>query len=279
MYNTQIYNLGLYNGTFGANAPLISNDKISFNGFSLSNGSTIVASSIFVEEMARDFIYSQIPRGNGRLYQNSFYRNKQINIVGNITTATTDELEALIFEFKKQIYAPQGYLDYIQSDGTRVRYIATLSNDDPVQRGLHWHLTTTPFRLTFDCTTPFGQETVPKSESALSSDLIFTASLNNDGNAEAKSDVIMIVNAASSVSVINFNNTTSKTQIQLNETISAGDIVVFSAKNNNVTINGVEKDFSGTFITANVGSNNYTLTVTGSSVEYELTINTPINYI
>lgn len=279
MYNTNLYNTTLYNGNHGAVIELVSSDRISFNGYSLLDGSNIVASDFFVENIERDLTFSPVPRGNGQIFNSSFWRKKQIRISGDITASTEEELEALIFEFKKQVSAPQGRLEFLRANGDRLRYTATLTNDDPVQRGRNYEVTFAPFNLVFECSTPFGQDVVPTSAGFTFSDLVSSGSFSNEGNAPSKTDIIVIVNAASGITKLNFENTTTGEQIELETAISAGDIVKFDSTNSQVLLNGTAQDFAGTFIDADVGNNNFTFTATGSSINYEMTIKTDKNYL
>lgn len=279
MYNNNLYNLELYNGNHGAVIELVSSDRISFNGYSLLNGSTVVASDFFVESIERDITFSPVPRGNGQIFNSSFWRKKQIRVVGTLTADTEQELEALIFEFKKQVSAPQGKLEFLRANGDRLRYTATLTNDDPVQRGRNFEVTFAPFNLVFECSTPFGQDVIPTSSGIVSSDLVTSDSYMNEGNAESKTDIVVIVNAASAITKLNFTNTTTGEQIEIETAISSGDIVKFDATNSQVTMNGTAQDFSGTFISASVGNNNFTFAATGSSISYEMSIITAKNYL
>jgi len=279
MYNNNQYNDELYNGNNGLVIEAVSGDRISFNGFSLINGTTVVASDFYVENLERDLIFSPIPRGNGQIFNSSFWRKKEIRITGWLTTDTEQELEDLIFEFKKELSAPEGRLEFIRADGTRVRYIATLTNDDPVARGKHYEVTTTQFNLRLECSTPFGQAVLPTSIGLIVSDLVSSGSFFNEGNAEAKTDVILIVNAADTVTKVSFANTTTGEQIEMETPITAGDVIKFDSTNSQVLLNNVAQDFSGTFLDAKVGNNNYTLTATGASVELEMTIKTAKNFL
>ncbi len=277
MYNTNLYNGGLYNGTVNLDALATSDDRISFNGFSISNGSTIVASDLFIEPIERDFLTSSAPNGHGQIVNNSFWRSKRIKISGNIDAETEVELEQLIFDFKKHLSALEGRLEIKMADGTTRRYICTQIKDEMVQRGRHYHVTTAPFSVEFECSQPFGTAIAPDSEGFLVSDLVYSGALTNQGNAEADVEFIFIFNAADSITSVNVANTTTGEEIEITAAITTDQVLKISGGEKTVTIDGVEQDFEGSFITANVGENNYILTVAGVSVEYELTTNTPKN--
>lgn len=279
MYNTILYNNSLLNGNHESTIELVSSDAVSFNGYSLLNNDNVVASSIFYEDIDRNINLSERPRGHGSIFNSSFWGNKRIRVEGWLYASTQTGLEDLIFEFKKQVSAKQGRLDIVTADGSRRRYIATLENSDPVQRGEHWHITACPFSCEFVCSKPFGQSVNPASLGAVVSDLIYNGSVVNEGNTESEIDVILIVNAASAITKINFKNTTTGEEIELETSISDGDIIKIDSTNKQLLLNGVSQDFVGSFITANVGANDYILTATGTSIEYELTTNTPINYL
>jgi len=279
MYNNHLYNRAMYNGTINLNALAVSDDRIAFNGFSISNGSTIVASDLYIEPIERDFITSNAPNASGQIVNNSYWRSKRIRISGNITADTEIELEQLIFDFKKNLSALEGRLEIKMADGSVRRYICTQIKDEMVQRGRHFHVTTAPFDVEFECSSPFGTALATTSEGFIITDLVYNGALTNEGNAQADVDLIFILNAADTINRINVENTTTGEEIEIEAAFSAGNVLVISGKNKTVTIDGVEQDFTGSFITANVGENNYTLTATGVSVEYELTTNTPKNFL
>ena len=279
MYNTQLYNLGLYNGNVNLEALAVSEDQIAFNGFSISNGTTIITTDLYIEQIERDFAVSDVPQGVGQIINNDFWRKKKIKVSGYITGDDAIEFENLIFEFKKNMAAKQGRLDIKMADGSTRRFICTQVGDEMVERGKHYHITHAPFELEFECSTPFGTAPQPTSEGFTITDLIHSGALTNEGNATADVDFIFIFNNADGVSAINIRNATTGEEIEINETVQSGQIVIFSGKEKTATINGVEVDFVGSFITAQVGENNYTLTITGASVEYELTTNTPKNFL
>ena len=74
---------------------------------------------------------------------------------------------------------------------------------------------------------------------------------------------ILILNfsAVDTVTKVAFGNTTTDEEIEITETIVANDIGRFDCEAKTVTVNGVNVEYAGKFITLEYGANAITVTV------------------
>jgi len=269
MYNTQLFNVGLYNGNFNLGGVLTSSEDISFNGYGLQN-SNIITSDINIEDIERDFQTVPVPNGHGQILNSDFWRSKQIRIKGTLVAATRAELETLIFNFKKELAVQEKNFDRIMGDGTKRRWICSATTID-VDASQHYAITRATFNVVFDVLVPFGQKTAYTSSSFSVSDLIFSEILENEGNAPGSPVWILVITAATAVTAVNITNNTTGQEIEITESITSSGVLIFDSENKEVSLNGTEIDFDGQFPTLNPEGNSYTITVTGTSMTYELT--------
>ena len=269
MYNSILFNGGLYNGTFNLGGIQTSNENLSFNGFGLQN-EKIITSNVDFEKIDRDFVTASIPNGHGKIINSDFWRLKRITISGMMNGATRTELDNTIDEFKKELAVQNKNFDFITGDGTKRRYFCTASVID-VDRSEHFMITLANFRVIFDCLVPFGQDLEYTVNDYTVNELEFSEVLENKGNAPGDPVFLLIVNTATAITGINLKNNTTSQEIEITETISASDVLIFDSELKKVTLNGTEIDFDGQFPIVNAGSNSYTVTATGTDIEYELT--------
>ena len=156
MYNSQQYNTQLYNGDFNLNVEVLSTDKVSFGGYSLmANG--ICVTNLYYESINRDFNTSDRPSSHGQNVNSDYWRKKVIRVEGHITADTEEELEDLIFEFKKEMSKKEQYLDIITANEERRRFRSTVTSNSMVDRGKNYEINFTTFSLNFECSEPFGE--------------------------------------------------------------------------------------------------------------------------
>jgi len=277
MYNSFLYNESLYNGTYQVSGVLTSSENISFNGYGLQN-SSIVTSNLDFEDIQRDFETSAIPNGDGMIANADHWRLKRITMTGILTQTTRALLDTLIDEFKKQVSVQNKNLDIIMGDGTKRRWYCTATTIE-VDRSKHYQITFANFRLVFDCLVPFGENTGHSVTDFSVTDLVFSENIENVGNASSAPVWIILVTVATSITKINITNNTTEEQIELTTAVSAGDVIIFDSEREEVLKNGVEVDFDGVFPQLDPGTNSYTITATGTSIEYELTAKTLPKYL
>jgi len=276
-YNSTLFNVGLYNGNFNLGAVLTSTEDISFNGYGLQN-SNILTSSIDIEQIDRDFQTVAVPNGNGQILNSDYWRGKEIKISGTLLADSRESLEALVFNFKKELSIQSKNFDRVMGDGSKRRFICTATKIN-VDASQHWAITRATFSVTFTVLVPFGQNTAYTAKSSTVSDLIFSEILENDGNADGSPVWILIVTSATDVTAINIKNNTTDEEIEITESISAGEVIIIDSENKEVTVDGTEIDFDGQFPILDPESNSYTITVTGTDIEYELTAKNLSKYL
>lgn len=270
-YNTFPYNTAIYNGGVNA-AEVFSDDPIVFDGFSLSNGVDIIASSLKVVPPARQLIGGNIPRDDGMYLNAEFWRNMTVVVEGHLTTTSSAALEALMDTVKKGLRRGEQPLDTTLNGVVR-RFIATLTSTEnlfPMRQ--HFHTVWLPFTATFECRTPFATD-----REQLTQDKQFTVSpqtdtVANGGTIEALPIFVLVFNAAVGVTKVNVQNDNTTEAIELETAISAGDVVVFDSEQKTVKLNGVLQDYNGAFPKLDVDSNVIRYTVTGTSFDIRATV-------
>jgi len=279
MYNTGLYNTALYNSLFTFPATADKAD-IEFNGYSLQNSSIIVSKISYDNLPERDYQTASIPRGNGLIENSDFWRKKIITLTGTARKSTRAEFEALIDEMKKNLSGAKGNLDIRISNesGNIRRFISTLQtlifNRDS------FNVDFAPFEISFLVLTPFGTDIDYTSDSFIGiSDLTFTEEIEVSGTVETDSIIILNFLSASSVSKVNIKNNTNGQEVEITASISASDYLKIDGVSGAVTINGVNNDFDGVFIGLDTGINNLSVTVTGTSATYDLTIKRLNSYL
>lgn len=278
------YNATLYNQTLFNSNPLAigdaAQDEIVFNGYSLQNANIIITDAPHESAPTRDFQTTPTPRDEGEIVISDFWRRKTVTMRGIVKADTAILLEAKIDEIKKNLRVQGGNLDIKQTDGTIRRYVATLVNSSSMFDRRGYHLTFTPIELAFACLNPFGESKNYVSDSYVDkSDLVFTESFFNSGTIKARPVAGVLFTAASGITAIKFQNNTTGEEITLTANISAGDYVKFDGELKEVTINNVIQDYDGFFPKLEVGANSVTITITGTSAAYTLTIKHKTPYL
>lgn len=271
MFNTYTYNAATYNN-IGLAIGAGSQDGIVFNGYSLQSTSVITTDLIVDNYPSREFDIDNIPRGDGRIYLNDYWRTKRITLKGYIKKDTNSLLEAEIDDFKYALSAPEANLD-VKIDGVIRRFVASCTNADVFSGRQGYHITLVPFTLQFDCLKPFGTDTEYTVYDWLAqTGLTLNEQVENYGTAEATPVIIYNFSAASSVTGLTFTNNATSQSITITETISTGDYLRIDGENKEVTLNGSVVDYTGSFPRLDVGVNSFTSTITGTSATYSLTI-------
>lgn len=272
MFNTYNYNTTVYNG-LGITIPTVSSDKIIFNSYSLQSADII--SQILLQDSTpdRDFDTVGVPRGHGQIITGDFWRKKRVKVSGIIKKPTNELLEIELDAMKKALGVGEAYLD-ITIAGVVRRYKATLVNGSNLfEQRKGYHITVCPFQAEFECSTPFGESVDYQTIGFLdNSDLAFIEQANNDGTVEAKPVIIVSFSAANSVTAVSFKNNSTGEEIKITQNFVAGDYLRFDSELLSATVNGSEVDYDGAFPSFKTGANNFTLTITGTSATYDLTV-------
>lgn len=265
LYNQNIYNNSQYNGGLC----LISqnpSDNIVFNNFGLQNSLYCTQYVRHESGPSRDFILSDVHRGDGRNLQRSFYKKKVITLTGTLTASSNSELLTQIDLTKKLLREENAELKIIEGSLTRV-YTATCTNLQTIfaQRD-YFNVDWVPYHIEFTCWTPFGRDlsrTTRDDFSQTSSTI--NIELTNQGTITGRLVAFINFDAENTVSKINWKNNTNSDAIEITTSFSASDVLKIDGENQEVTLNGTNVDFDGFPPTMDVGANSFTLTVTSTS--------------
>lgn len=260
--------------------PVSGFDDLMFNGLSLQSDSIISTSIKDSSTPDRELSVFKSPRGDGGGYIADYFRTRKINVAGYVKAATAAELEALLDEIKRRLVLREGNLD--RKLGSEVRRIkATLSNPDQMFAGREgYHITYCPFSFEFTSLEPMWHDLnyISRTNEAVTS-LNFTEIIENLGTYKAPSVLVIIVEAADSVTALNFKNNSNGEEVSITANLAAGDILEIDGENKQVLLNGSEIDYDGIFPDLEYGTNNYTLTTTGTSIQYTSTIKVKQAYL
>lgn len=281
MINNSLLNTSPLNDQLAVSAlPASGFDDIMFNGLSLQSSSIISTDIKDSSAPDRELSTYKTPRSDGGGFIADYFRTRVITVSGYVKASTAAELEALLDEIKRRLILREGNLDRKISGEVR-RIKATLSNPEQMFRDREgYHVTFCPFTFEFTSLEPMWHDmnyTSQTKESVIS--LSFSEVMENLGTYKAPSDLVIIVEAAVAVTAINFKNNTNGDEISITNALVAGDILEIDGENKQVLLNGVTIDYDGVFPELEYGSNNYTLTVTGTSIQYTSTIKVKQAYL
>ncbi len=256
-----------------------STNVVVFDGFSLSDNSSLYLMKVGEPEPKKDILSGNVPRGDGSYVIGNYLRDKVIPVKCLLKKSTAALFDQYIDTIKQNLRGFQKNLDVTRlSDGAVRRYIATLQNGETLFDRSAWNLTAMELDFSFVVKDGLGYGRDYTSVSAAVTSSPTTLVYENMGTYKSKPVVTLIFDSASSVTVINVNNTTTAEQIQYSGAISAGDVLVFDGEQETVTKNGTAVDYSGGFPFVDVGSNNVRFTITGTSFNAYCTIKAKYAY-
>ncbi len=257
MFNTATFNDQLLN-TWPL--PLnLTTDDIEFNWYSLQNVNIISQTIDYDSYPEVDLRLFELTRNHWGWVLGHYFRKKSITITGTLTHDTAEDLNTLIFEFKKNLRVTEWYLDIKVSWITR-RTKATVTTLEMPRE--HYNITFLPFAVTFETVEPFFYEknrigvTYPNITSNL------TEEVTNLWNIVSNPIFYLLFTSASatnSISVWNGSQT-----ITLSETINTWDVIKIDWENKTVELNWTEIDYTGTFPELEVWSNSLFFTINGT---------------
>jgi hypothetical protein len=282
LFGTKLFNGfgSLLNGGNTA-ATVYTTDSVAFEGVSLNDGTNIVLTRHPLKGPSRSVLGGDIPRDDGQYMTGSYFRETEIILEGYLKAASKSAMATLIDSLCLTLSTQEGNLDIVEDDGTVKRFAATCVNyADQFAGRAFYHLTIVPFTLRFTCKVPFG-----KARGYTSYYTGLTTSGNqsvvNGGTYKSKPVFILNFSAASGVTAVEIENTTTGESITYTDpvAIAAGDILEFDAEMIRVRKNGVEADYGGTFPKLETGVNVIAVTVTGTSFQAGLTTKFRTTYI
>jgi hypothetical protein len=275
LFNSPLWNASLFGGgTFTVEQ--FSTDLLVFDGFSLSDGSSVMLSELLDSGPSREILTGNVPRGHGQYINGDFWREKTIEARGFAKAADAAALDTLLDTIRKRLRVREANLD-ITRNGTARRYVATLTNADELfAERQHFHITLCPFTARFSCKTPFGLNRDYTSLMSTISTSPSNITAENLGTADANPVITLIFNAATSVTVVNVKRLNSAgtvlDEIEYSGTIAANDALIFNSENRTVTKNTLAVTYVGAFPTVEPGSNIFKFTITGTSFSAVATV-------
>lgn len=265
---TELNNLGLTSGL-----DLSGFDAIEFDGYSLQDSNIIATNIVDSSAPTRELPTYRVPRNNGEGILGDFFRRRTIKVVGFIKESTTALLEARLNTLKRRLTLREGDLDR-NIGGTVKRIKATLVNPDSMfgdRQG--YHITFCPFSFEFMSVEPMWHDLAYTSQTSTGVvSLVRNDAISNDGTYKAPAVLIVIFDAAVSVTKFTFTNNTNGEILSVTRSFAAGDVLIIDGEERSVTVNSSEVDYDGIFPDLDYSANSFTLTTTGTSVDYTSTI-------
>ncbi len=255
----------------GVLAEYVPSEEFTFNTYGLQNPGQygIHIQDYEIAIPTRDFKTAPVPGGHGLILKEDWFRANPITLTGWVEEPTKIQLDNKIHEFMRNVHGLGGKL-IIDNGGTYKELITTLQT--AVFESEHFSTIRKEFSITFSGLTSFWRDNTFTSESLFNNTtLSVDGNMNNSGSAVADPVVIIIFSAASGVSGVSFENTLTGEKVEISETISAGQVVIFDAEAKIVTVDGTEVEFDGRFPSLPVGLNSYTIAMTGTSCTTDIT--------
>lgn len=250
-------------------------DDIEFNGYSLQSADVISADIEAWSAPNRELVTFKTPRADGGGWNGDYFRERRIKVSGIIEQTTATLLNEELDTFKRNMATPQGNLD-LKVNGEIRRIVATLADPEMIfNRREGYHITFVPFDMTFLAIEPMYHSLEYESEAYEDiTFLTYPSEIEVTGSYKAQAVVILIIQAATAITTISFENTTNDDLVEVTPSggFSAGDVLVIDSEEKSLTINGVEVDYDGVFPELNVGTNEFTIEATGTSIEYTATV-------
>lgn len=275
MLNAIILNTGQLNS--GTPLPFAltatSYDDIEFNGYSLQDATIISSDVLAYSGPRRQLITFDIPRADGGGWNGDYFRRREITVSGIIRESSREALEDTLDEFKRAMCRGQGVFTLKVNDEVR-QIIATLQNPEEMfARRQGYHITFAPFDLTFLSLEPMWHSLDYSSVGFEGiTDLSFPGEIVVEGTYKAKPVIVIVIDAASGLTGVTFENLTNGNAMTIAAVLVAGDVVRIDSEQKSVTVNGVEVDYDGIFPDLETSNNSFTIDFAGTSVNYTATV-------
>lgn len=271
MINQNPLNDTLINGELATLAG--STDAITFNGYGLQNPNLVTSECNENSAPQRELTLAGNIGDDGQTIQYDRLPQKTITLSGVVFGDTAAALDERIDEMKKNLFIQGGILKITQIGGSIRYYTATLINAQGIfNRRTGRDVTRAPFEVQFLCVDPLAREETREIISHLSKTVAsFELELYNAGNFKTPPVLFLAFDSASSVSKVNIKNDTTGEEIEITETISAGQLLEINSEDKIVKLDSIEKDFDGFFWKLATGANAITITITSTSHNYNFT--------
>lgn len=222
--------------------------NIAFNSNSLQTTSIITSEIDHHSSPNKAVAQASIAHGNKSRIIYTEYKDKKINITGQLVSTTITTLDALIDTFKGYLQGEDKNLD-IEYNGTTRRYVAT-ENVTQIERpgGLLF----ANFKVQFICAFPFGTDLASSSLSTQTTqtNAIYNYAITVAGSAPWQCPVITVTYSAITgltSKTVSIGNGNTGQIISVTRTWTATDVLEVDVANRTVKVNGVQVEFSGAF--------------------------------
>ena len=183
---------------------------IQFDGNSLQNDEIISSEIKGWSAPNRDLVSFATPRSDGGGLLSAFFRERRVRVSGILKQATAADLDDAMDDLKRKMKKREGNLD-LKFNGVVRRVRATLANPEEMfEDRQSYHLTTCPFRLEFLALEPFWHALVYSSNDPTTyTGLAENPTIEYDGTADAELVTVIIVNAATAITALHLENSTT----------------------------------------------------------------------
>ena len=251
--------------------------SIQYNGFDLQTSSFRTRDIISRNLPQKIIDLSLLSRRDGFRLTNSYYTEKNIRIIGTVSSDTEANLRTSVDSMKEALHVDESNLD-ITEGGATIRWVCSVDNINIPEQ--HYHITRVPYNINFKCQ-PFGKETSSTNDSnsiTQASADPYADTLDPTGSAPPRPILKWTVSGtpSSDITAISFNNLTTTDVITVSGLAlnGAGEYLKIDTDAMTVVQNigsgDVEVDFTGVFPTFKATSNSYEVTITGGGATFTL---------
>lgn len=254
-------------------------EEFSFDTYGLQNPTQygIHITDYTIQTPTRDFSTANVPGGHGRILLEDWYRVNEVQLTGWVSAPTREDLEAKIHEMLRNIHKQGGSL-FIKDAGNYKEIRTTLQS--AVFENKHYSITKKKFVLTFSGIKSFWRDLLYSSQFyAGNSAMTMNGNMDNRGSIIAEPIVLIVFNSATDITAISLQNTLTGELVSIDTAIIAGDVIVFDSETKTVKKNNVEFEFSGKLPSLRVGLNSFTIALTGTSANYDVTAKHKNSYL
>lgn len=243
--------------------------SVMFNGIYISSGNYTVRKVMHDTATPRDLYMYDLARDGGSILVNNEWKPKKIVVEGIIKGEDIDNLEANCDEFKRIMGVTNKNLDIEYSSGTR-RYLAS-ANVIQIERD-YYHLNYAPYTIEFVVPDGHGRTLSPVTYMTQSIVLHTLEDVSFGVSGTIAPKYTIELNFEVATDVVGVSVTINGDRVTVNETITAGQIVLIDAENKKITIDGVEKPYTGLFPRLVLGTNDYLIATQSTSHLYDVEV-------
>ncbi len=218
-----------------------------------------------------------LSRERGSIIVTNRFGSKELNITLRISGSSQTDLESKLDTFKELMGRQAKNLDVDYAGGVR-RFVATPIF--PNIKKQYYNITFVEVDIKFIIPNGIGTDVSATTATLATGNtaLTLSSSFNIVGSTEPKnSQIAMHINSCTSIAQIHLQVGAEK--ILLSKVFVAGDDILFDFENKKITVEGVIFDYAGFIPTLDVGTNNFTVTVIGTAINYDLSLSYNKTYL